>query len=104
MQISIMHPPQRLYFYLSESNAVDLGSEYPGHFGHPILRAHYRHPFKAWMLIASCIGAPLPVVKYMGDWAEKNSLTNSKYIVPTMTPSPATWRFFGWLAPSPPLH
>jgi hypothetical protein len=53
---------------------------------------------------ASCIGAPLPVIKYMGAWAKNSSVTEGKYIDPTMTPTPAAWRFFGWLAPSPPLH
>jgi hypothetical protein len=36
---------------------------------------------------ASCIGAPLPVIKYMGGWAKTNSLAEGKYIDPTMTPS-----------------
>jgi hypothetical protein len=53
---------------------------------------------------ASCIGAPLPVIKYMGGWAKRSSVTEGKYIDPTMTPTPAAWRFFGWLAPSPPQH
>jgi hypothetical protein len=53
---------------------------------------------------ASCIGAPLPVIKYMGGWAKNSSLTEGKYIDPTMTPTPAAWRFFGWLTPSPPQH
>jgi hypothetical protein len=44
---------------------------------------------------ASCIGAPLPVIKYMGGWAKNSSVTEGKYIDPTMTPSPAAWRFFG---------
>jgi hypothetical protein len=48
---------------------------------------------------ASCIGAPLPVIKYIG-----NSVTEGKYIDPTMTPSPTARRFFGWLAPSAPQH
>jgi hypothetical protein len=46
---------------------------------------------------ASCIGAPLPVIKYMGGWAKNSSVTEGKYIVPTMTPTPGAWRFFGWL-------
>jgi hypothetical protein len=37
--------------------------------------------------VASCIGAPLHVVKYMGGWAKNNSVTEGKYIDPTMTPS-----------------
>jgi hypothetical protein len=53
---------------------------------------------------ASCICAPLPVIKYMGGWAKNNSVTEGKYIDPTMTPTHAAWRFFGWLAPSPPQH
>jgi hypothetical protein len=53
---------------------------------------------------ARCIGAPLPVIKYMGGWAKNSSVTEGKYIDPTMTPTPAAWRFFGWLAPSPPEH
>jgi hypothetical protein len=53
---------------------------------------------------ASCIGAPLPVIKYMGGWAKNSSVTAGKYIDPTMTPTSAAWRFFGWLAPSPPQH
>jgi hypothetical protein len=53
---------------------------------------------------ACCIGAPLPVIKYMGAWAENNSVTEGKYIDPTTTPTPAAWRFFGWLTPSLPQH
>jgi hypothetical protein len=36
--------------------------------------------------VAICIGAPLPVTKYMGGWAKNNS---------SVTPSPVAWRFFG---------
>jgi hypothetical protein len=54
--------------------------------------------------VASCIGAPLLLIKYMGGWAKNSSVTDGKYIGPTMTPTPAAWRFFGWLAPSPPQH
>jgi hypothetical protein len=46
---------------------------------------------------ASCIGAPLPVTKYMGGWAKNNSVTEGKYIDPTMTPTLVAWRFFRWL-------
>jgi hypothetical protein len=53
---------------------------------------------------ASCIGAPLPTIKYMGGWAKSSSVTEGKYIDPTMTPTHAAWRFFGWLAPPPPQH
>jgi hypothetical protein len=53
---------------------------------------------------ANCIGAPLPEIKYIGGWAKNNSVTEGKYIDPTMTPTPAAWRFFGWLNPSPPQH
>jgi hypothetical protein len=53
---------------------------------------------------ASCTGAPLPVIKYMGGWAKNSSVTEGKYIDPTMTPTSAAWRFFGWLTPSPPQH
>jgi hypothetical protein len=53
---------------------------------------------------ASCIGAPLPVIKYMGGWAKNISVTEGRYIDPTMTPTPAAWRFFGWLTPSLPQH
>jgi hypothetical protein len=53
---------------------------------------------------ASCIGAPLPVIKYMGGWAKNSSVTEGKYIDPTMTPTFVAWRFFGWLTPSPPQH
>jgi hypothetical protein len=53
---------------------------------------------------ASCIGAPLPVIKYMDGWAKNSSVTEGKYIDPTMTPTHAAWRFFGWLTPSPPQH
>jgi hypothetical protein len=38
---------------------------------------------------ASCIGAPLPLIKYMGGWAKNSSVTEGKYIDPTMTPTPA---------------
>jgi hypothetical protein len=30
---------------------------------------------------------PLPVIKYMGGWAKNISVTEGKYIDPTMTPS-----------------
>jgi hypothetical protein len=53
---------------------------------------------------ASSIGAPLPVIKYMGGWAKNSSVTEGKYIDPTMTPTHVAWRFFGWLTPSPPQH
>jgi hypothetical protein len=53
---------------------------------------------------ASCIGATLPVIKYMGGWAKNISVTEGKYIDPTMTPTHAAWRFFSWLTPSPPQH
>jgi hypothetical protein len=51
---------------------------------------------------ASCIGAPLPVIKYMGGWARNRFVPEGKFIDPTMTPTHAAWRFFRWLAPSPP--
>jgi hypothetical protein len=38
---------------------------------------------------ANCIGEPLPVIKDMGGWAKNNSVTEGKYIDPTMTPTPA---------------
>jgi hypothetical protein len=44
---------------------------------------------------ASCIGAPLPVIKSMGGRAKNSSVTEGKYIDPTMTPTPAAWRLFG---------
>jgi hypothetical protein len=53
---------------------------------------------------SSCIGAPLPVIKYMGGWAKNSSVTEGKCIDPTMTPTHAAWWFFGWLTPSPPQH
>jgi hypothetical protein len=53
---------------------------------------------------ASCIEAPLHVVKYMGGWAKNNSVTEGKYIDPTMTPTQAAWRYFGWLVLANPLH
>jgi hypothetical protein len=53
---------------------------------------------------ASCIGAQLHVVKYMGGWAKNSSVTEGKYIDPTMTPSPAARQYFGWLVPAKPLH
>jgi hypothetical protein len=40
----------------------------------------------------------------MGGWAKNSLVTEGKYIDPTMTPTHAAWRFFGWLAPSPPQH
>jgi hypothetical protein len=46
---------------------------------------------------ANCIGAPLPVIKYMGDWARKSSVTEGKHIDPAMTPSHAAWQFVGRL-------
>jgi hypothetical protein len=53
---------------------------------------------------ASYIGAPFPVIKYMGGWAKSSSVTEGKHIDPTMTPTHAAWRFVGWIAPSPPQH
>jgi hypothetical protein len=53
---------------------------------------------------ASCIGAPLYVVKYMGGWPKNNALIEGKYIDPTMNPSPSAWWYFGWLVSSRPLH
>jgi hypothetical protein len=35
----------------------------------------------------------------MGDWAKNISVTEDKYKGPTMTPSQAALRLFGWLAP-----
>jgi hypothetical protein len=40
----------------------------------------------------------------MGGWAKNSSVTEGKYIDPTMTPSLAAWRFFGWLTPSAQHH
>jgi hypothetical protein len=54
--------------------------------------------------IASCIGAPLTAIKYMGGWAESSSVSEGKYIDPTMTPLRVAWRFFGWLTPSAQQH
>jgi hypothetical protein len=53
---------------------------------------------------ASYIGAPLPVIKYMGGWAKNSSVTEGRYTDLTMTPTLVAWRFFGWLTPSPPQH
>jgi hypothetical protein len=53
---------------------------------------------------ASCIGAPLPVIKFMGGWAKNSFVTEGKYIDPTMARTHAAWRFFGWLTPSPLQH
>jgi hypothetical protein len=39
----------------------------------------------------------------MGGWAKNNSVTEGKYIDPTMTPS-AAWQYFGWLVLAKPLH
>eukprot|EP00873_Tetraselmis_striata_P029579 jgi/Tetstr1/449843/TSEL_036906.t1 len=49
---------------------------------------------------ASCIfGVPLPVIKHMGDWSKNSDVVTWKYIDPTMRPTPAAWRFLGWLVP-----
>jgi hypothetical protein len=40
----------------------------------------------------------------MGGWAKNSSVTEGKYIDPTMTPSHVAWCFFGWLAPSTQQH
>jgi hypothetical protein len=53
---------------------------------------------------ARCIGAPLPVIKYMGGWAKNSSVTEGKYIDPNMTPTHAALQFFGWLTPPPPRN
>eukprot|EP00873_Tetraselmis_striata_P001146 jgi/Tetstr1/421410/TSEL_001177.t1 len=59
---------------------------------------------KGAALAASCIGVPLPAIKHMGDWSKDNEVVTWKYIDPTMRPTPAAWRFFGWLVPIQPLH
>jgi hypothetical protein len=46
---------------------------------------------------------PLPVIKYMGGWAKNSSVTEGKYIDPTMTPPLAAWRFFGSLSSARPV-
>eukprot|EP00873_Tetraselmis_striata_P021473 jgi/Tetstr1/441737/TSEL_029960.t1 len=48
---------------------------------------------------ASCVGVPLPAIKHMGDWSKNSEVVTGKYIDPTMRPTPAAWRFFGWLGP-----
>eukprot|EP00873_Tetraselmis_striata_P038212 jgi/Tetstr1/458476/TSEL_004330.t1 len=48
---------------------------------------------------ASCVGVPLPAIKHMGDWSKNSEVVTGKYIDPTMRPTPAAWRFFGWLVP-----
>eukprot|EP00873_Tetraselmis_striata_P014456 jgi/Tetstr1/434720/TSEL_023773.t1 len=48
---------------------------------------------------ASCVGVPLPAIKHMGDWSKNSDVVTRKYIDPTMRPTPAAWRFFGWLVP-----
>eukprot|EP00873_Tetraselmis_striata_P001604 jgi/Tetstr1/421868/TSEL_012768.t1 len=50
-------------------------------------------------LVASCVGVPLPAIKHMGDWSKNSDVVTGKYIDPTMRPTPAAWRFFGWLVP-----
>eukprot|EP00873_Tetraselmis_striata_P027433 jgi/Tetstr1/447697/TSEL_035054.t1 len=42
---------------------------------------------------------PLPAIKHMGDWSKNSEVVTGKYIDPTMRPTPAAWRFFGWLVP-----
>jgi hypothetical protein len=61
---------------------MSLGAPPPAGFKwtSPILR-------KGATSASRCIGAPLPVVKYMGGWAKNNSVTEGRYIDPTMTPS-----------------
>jgi hypothetical protein len=54
--------------------------------------------------VASCIATPLHVVKYMGGWTTNSLVTEGKYIDPTMTPTPAARRYFGWLVQAKPLH
>eukprot|EP00873_Tetraselmis_striata_P010238 jgi/Tetstr1/430502/TSEL_020309.t1 len=48
---------------------------------------------------ASCVGVPLPAIKHMGDWSKNSEVVTGKYIDPTMRPTHAAWRFFGWLVP-----
>jgi hypothetical protein len=36
----------------------------------------------------------------MGGWAKSISVTEGKYINPTMTPFPAAWQYFGLLVPA----
>jgi hypothetical protein len=50
---------------------------------------------------AACIGAPLTTIRYMGGWSKTDAVTG-KYIDPTMSETPATWAFFGWLVAKPP--
>jgi hypothetical protein len=40
----------------------------------------------------------------MGGRAKNISVIEGKYIDPTMTSTPAAWRYFGWLVPTNPLH
>jgi hypothetical protein len=47
---------------------------------------------------------PPPRYKIYGWLGQNSSVTEGKYIDPTMTPTLVAWRFFGWLAPSPPQH
>jgi hypothetical protein len=54
--------------------------------------------------VASCIGTPLHVVKYMGGWANNSSVIKGKCIDPTMTLAPTAWRYFVWLVQAKPLH
>eukprot|EP00873_Tetraselmis_striata_P012132 jgi/Tetstr1/432396/TSEL_021793.t1 len=51
---------------------------------------------------ASCVGVPLPAIKHMGDWSKNIDVVTEKYIDPTMRPTHAAWRFFGWLVPVQP--
>eukprot|EP00873_Tetraselmis_striata_P014826 jgi/Tetstr1/435090/TSEL_024058.t1 len=53
---------------------------------------------------ASCVDVPLPAIKHMSDWSKNNDVVTGKYIDSmTMHPTPAAWRFFGWLVPVRPL-
>jgi hypothetical protein len=56
---------------------------------------HAHNLWKGAASAAICIGVPFLFIKYMGGWAKNNSVTEGKYIDPTMTPSLAALRFFG---------
>jgi hypothetical protein len=109
-------PPTALWSFLPAEDSAEWGaaSTIPAWLSHSLRTVNTFAPTgfkwtshslrKGAASAARCIGAPLPVIKYMGGWAKSSSVTEGKYIDPTMTPTLAAWRFVGWLAPSPPQH
>eukprot|EP00873_Tetraselmis_striata_P007930 jgi/Tetstr1/428194/TSEL_018244.t1 len=51
---------------------------------------------------AKSLAATLPTIKQMEGWSKNNEVLAGQYIDTTMRPTPAAWRFFGWLVQAGP--